>query len=91
MTCVVPLRSDVLSSYRILPVEVALPYCEIQQFVCVMQQEGIAAKALHFAVLTAPRSEETIAATWGEIDGDMWTRSSEHMKGKDEEHRVPPT
>ena len=71
----------------------ALPYAEIGRFMqALRQQEGIAARALEFTVLTAARTGETIGATWGEIDidGKLWTIPASRMKaGK--EHRVPLT
>jgi integrase len=53
-------------------------------------QEGMGARALEFAILTAARSGEVRGATWGEIDidGKVWIVPAERMKaGK--EHRVP--
>jgi integrase len=52
------------------------------------EQEGIAARALEFAILTAARTGEIIGATWSEIEGDVWTVPKERMKGS-REHRVP--
>lgn len=54
------------------------------------QQEGMGARALEFAILTAARSGEVRGATWSEIDleGHTWTIPADRMKaGK--EHRVP--
>lgn len=69
----------------------ALPYGELGGFVASLrQQEGTAALALEFAILTAARTGEVIGATWAEIDvaGKVWTLPAERMKaGK--EHRVP--
>jgi integrase len=69
----------------------ALPYAEIGAFIAEMQQrEGVAARALEFAILTAARTGEVIGAKWDEIDFDerLWTVPAERMKaGK--EHRVP--
>jgi integrase len=53
-------------------------------------REGIAARAVQFAILTACRSGEVRGATWSEIDFDarLWTIPGERMKaGK--EHRIP--
>ena len=53
-------------------------------------KEGISARALEFAILTAARSGEVRGAKWSEIDLKMkiWTVPAERMKaGK--EHRVP--
>ena len=69
----------------------ALPWQEIAAF---MQQlvarEGVAARAVEFAILTACRSGEVRGATWSEIniDAKLWTVPAKRMKaGK--EHRVP--
>ena len=53
-------------------------------------KEGIAARALEFAVLTAARSGEVRGATWNEIDLDaaVWVVPGERMKAG-REHRVP--
>ncbi len=69
----------------------ALPYAEIGAFnAALRQQEGTAARALEFAILTAARTGETIGATWGEIDlgGKVWTIPAGRMKAG-REHRVP--
>ena len=53
-------------------------------------QEGSAARALEFAILTAARTGEVIGAKWCEIDmtEKVWIVSAERMKsGK--EHRAP--
>jgi len=69
----------------------ALPYAELPDFlVALRQQEGIAARALEFAILTAARTGEVIGARWDEIDmaERLWTVPADRMKaGK--EHRVP--
>ncbi len=69
----------------------ALPYRDVAVFIGELrQQEGIAARALEFAVLTAARTGETIGARWDEINLDerLWVVPGERMKaGK--EHRVP--
>jgi integrase len=54
------------------------------------EREGISARALEFAILTAARTGEAIGATWTEIDlaKKTWAIPPERMKaGK--EHRVP--
>lgn len=53
-------------------------------------QNGIAAYALEFVILTAARSGEVRNATWSEIDEEtaVWTVPAEHMKAG-REHRVP--
>ena len=69
----------------------ALPYAEIAAFMAELRkQEGVAARALEFAILTAARTGEVIGARWDEIDlaERLWTVPGERMKaGK--EHRVP--
>jgi integrase len=52
--------------------------------------EGIGARALEFAILTAARSGEVRGATWSEIDlqQGIWTAPAERMKAR-KEHRVP--
>jgi integrase len=69
----------------------ALPYDEIATFIAELRkQEGIAARALEFTILTAARTGEAIGARWDEIDfaERLWTVPGERMKaGK--EHRVP--
>ncbi len=69
----------------------ALPWQNIGAFmVALRKQEGVAARAVEFAILTAARSGEVCAATWAEIDFDVgiWTVPAEHMK-MNREHRVP--
>jgi len=69
----------------------ALPWQEIGRFMAALSgQEGIAARALAFAILTAARSGEVRGARWPEIDLEaaLWTIPAQRMKaGK--EHRVP--
>ena len=69
----------------------ALPYAEIGAFMAELRaQEGVAARALEFAILTAARTGEVIGARWAEINlaERLWTVPAERMKaGK--EHRVP--
>lgn len=69
----------------------ALPYSEIGQFMTrLRQRDGMSARALEFAILTAARSGEVRGATWDEIDfeNQVWKIPASRMKaGK--EHRVP--
>lgn len=69
----------------------ALPYVALGAFVAdLRKQEGIAARALEFCILTAARTSEVTGATLGEIDLEnaLWTVPAERIKaGK--EHRVP--
>jgi integrase len=69
----------------------ALPYAQVPAFVAELRQrEGIAARALEFAILTAARRGEVVGATWDEVDlaAKTWTIPAERMKA-DREHRVP--
>jgi integrase len=69
----------------------ALPYAEIAAFMAELRkQEGVAARALEFTVLTAARTGEVIGARWDEINMDerLWTVPAERMKAE-KEHRVP--
>jgi integrase len=69
----------------------ALPYADVPAFtVKLRQQEGMAARALEFLILTAARTGEVLGARWAEINlqDKIWTIPAERMKaGK--EHRVP--
>jgi len=53
-------------------------------------QDGMGARALEFAVLTAARSGEVRGATWSEVDlkKSLWTITASRMKSG-REHRVP--
>jgi integrase len=53
-------------------------------------QDGMGARALTFAILTAARSGEVRGARWSEIDLERatWTLPPDRMKGA-REHRVP--
>ncbi|CAH36594.1 tyrosine-type recombinase/integrase [Burkholderia pseudomallei] len=69
----------------------ALPYEEIGAFVAELrQQEGVAARALEFTILTAARTGEVIGATLDEFDDEqrVWTVPAGRMKGE-RAHRVP--
>jgi integrase len=69
----------------------ALPYTEISTFIAELrQQEGVAARALEFTILTAARTGEVIGARWPEIDLEnrLWVVLSSRMKAG-REHRVP--
>ena len=69
----------------------ALPWAEIGAFMeSLRDQQGIAARAVEFVILTAVRSGEVRGATWEEFDLDagMWVIPAERMKAK-REHRVP--
>jgi len=69
----------------------AMPYIEIAVFVAELrEQEGMAAKALEFAILTAARTGEVIGARWDELNirDRLWTVPKARMKAE-REHRVP--
>jgi len=68
----------------------ALPYRDIGAFIAELRQhEGVAARALEFAILTAGRTNEVLGARWEEFtDEQIWTVPAERMKGA-KEHRVP--
>jgi integrase len=71
----------------------ALPHAQIGEFMAALRkQEGIAALALEFAILTAARSGEVRGMRWDDreinIADKVWTVPAERMKG-DREHRVP--
>jgi len=69
----------------------ALPWREIATFMAKLAaQDGVAALALTFAILTAARTGEVIGAKWSEMDlqAAVWTVPAERMKAG-HEHRVP--
>ena len=69
----------------------ALPWQDIGAFVAALgEQQGVAARALEFTILTAARTGETIGARWSEIDerAGVWTVPADRMKAG-VEHRVP--
>jgi integrase len=69
----------------------ALPYGEMGAFMAALRaEEGTAARALEFLILTATRTSEAIGARWDEINQDkaLWIIPADRIKaGK--EHRVP--
>jgi integrase len=82
-----PARSKV----RAIEHHAALPYPELSAFLIALRaQEGIAANALEFLILTAARTGEVIGARWNEIDflDKTWTVPAARMKAR-REHRVP--
>lgn len=69
----------------------ALPYEQIGAFMQDLRgQEGVAALALEFTILTAARTTETTGATLSELNpaGSVWVVPPGRMKA-DREHRVP--
>jgi integrase len=68
----------------------ALGFDDLGAFMVLLrQQEGMGARALEFAILTAARSGEVRGATWGEVDltDATWTVPASRMKMK-KEHRA---
>ena len=69
----------------------ALPWGEVAAFMAELRRrEGVAARALEFAILTAARTNEVIGLRWPEIDfgAATWTIPAQRMKMA-KEHRVP--
>lgn len=59
-------------------------------FAAIRQRDGMGARALEFAALTATRSQEVRGAAWEEIDleAGLWVIPAARMK-MEREHRVP--
>ncbi|MEC8848762.1 MAG: integrase arm-type DNA-binding domain-containing protein [Pseudomonadota bacterium] len=71
----------------------ALPWQDVPAFMAALRdRQGMAARALEFAILTGARSGEVRGARWDEIDLDarLWTIPGERMKAG-RTHRVPLT
>ena len=71
----------------------AMPYEKIPAFLVELEKEkGMASLALQMTIHTAARTNETLGATWSEIDlkKNFWTIPAERMKGN-VEHVVPLT
>lgn len=69
----------------------AIPWQEIGAFMAELRKrEGMGARALEFAILTAARSGEVRPAQWDEIDltAKLWTVPAARMKAR-KPHRVP--
>jgi len=69
----------------------ALDYREIGCFMPALAKvQGMGARALEFAILTAARSGEVRGATWAEVDESaaVWIIPAERMKAA-KEHRIP--
>lgn len=69
----------------------SLSYLEAHLFMIELhKRNGISARALEFAILTAARSGEVLGATWDEIDfrTQIWTIPKSRMKAE-KEHRIP--
>jgi integrase len=95
-----PARWDILKHQ--LPAKSSLPRGRVKHHAAVAigdmgefmprlrNAEGMGARALELAILTAARSGEVRGATWGEIDMEnrVWTVPADRMKAR-REHRVP--
>lgn len=69
----------------------ALPYAELPEFMNLLRErQGMGARALEFAILTATRTGEVIGAKWDEFDFNnrVWTIPADRMKAR-VPHRVP--
>ena len=69
----------------------SLPWQRIGAFMSALRaREGVSARTVEFAILTACRSGEVRGARWAEFDtvGKLWTIPAERMKAK-REHQVP--
>ena len=67
----------------------AMKYAEVPSLMARLRNEqGLAARALEFQILTAVRPGEASGAQWAEIDGDTWVIPPERTKAG-REHRVP--
>jgi integrase len=79
------------TSVRPVKHHAALAWRDLPGFVAdLRERDGVAARALLFAILCASRSGEVRFARWREIDieNKLWTLPKDRMKGK-REHRVP--
>ena len=80
-----------VSKVRKVQHHAALPYDKIAEFIVALRaQDGIAARALEFLIVTAARTGEVLGAHWHEIDlpNKVWMIPGERMKNG-EPHRVP--
>jgi integrase len=69
----------------------AMPFDDLPAFMASLRErEGIAPRALEFAILTAARSGEVLGARWDEVnlDAGQWIVPATRMKAG-REHRVP--
>jgi integrase len=69
----------------------AMPFDDVPVFLAALRErDGITARALEFAILTAARSGEVFGSSWGEFDVEarVWTVPAARMKAG-REHRVP--
>ena len=87
------LEFDFPARAKVKPIKhhAALPYAEMPEFIAQLrEQEGVAARALEFTVLTAARTNEALGLQWSELNATekLWTVPANRMKAK-KEHRVP--
>jgi integrase len=67
----------------------AMAIAEVPAFMADLRgQQGTAARALEFAILTAARSGEVFGTRFDEIEDDVWTLPAERMKSG-RKHEVP--
>jgi integrase len=69
----------------------ALPYKEIPKLMALLRAiDSVPARAMELTILTCTRTNETIQATWGEIDFEekLWIIPKDRMKAG-REHRAP--
>ena len=69
----------------------SLPWQHVGAFVSALRtRDGVSARAVEFAILTAGRSGEVRGAQWSEFDVErkVWTIPAERMKAK-RQHEVP--
>ena len=84
---ILPARSKV----RKVMHHAALPFDDMPAFLAALRgRDGMAARALEFAALTAARTGEVLGARWAEIDlaAKVWRVPAERTKAN-REHRVP--
>jgi integrase len=85
MLLAAPSKVQNVEHHRALPVDQTPKF-----FLALKSREGMAARALAFAILCAARSGEVRGATWEELDvsKEIWTIPGNRMKAG-QEHRVP--
>src|SRR5262249_26262036 len=67
----------------------AMKYADVPAFMSRLRNEqGFAARALEFQILTGVRPGQACGARWAEIEGDTWIIPAERAKNG-REHRVP--
>lgn len=67
----------------------ALPYSQMSEFMLDLKsRDSLSSLCLQFTILTAARTSEALAASWDEIDGNVWTIPAKRMKAA-KGHKVP--